>query len=321
MSEVGTILEQWRESGVKWVRFELPDMHGNSRSKTIPIQHAGSYAETGLNMYGGAAVLDTRSDVVGGTLYNEERGYGDQLLFPDPDTAALVPWADDTARLICDPSWQDGSVPTASPRHVYRRALERARSMGFEPLTGSEFEFYLLDGETRAPLFEGYHIFNTVRNDWVPTIRRILEEMPQIGVDIITSNSEYAGSQWEINFSPGRGPARARTASLFKNGEGDRQAGRIPGDVHVEAVRRRRGERLPQAPLPAAVRGWLERVQRRRRPGRVLRGRPPLHRRAAAPREVDRRADRADGELPASQAPPHVQPDEHLVGNRRTARR
>src|SRR6476660_5900449 len=111
VSEVGTILEQWRESGVKWVRFELPDMHGNSRSKTIPIQHAGSYAETGLNMYGGAAVLDTRSDVVGGTLYNEERGYGDQLLFPDPDTAALVPWADHTARLICDPSWQDGSAP------------------------------------------------------------------------------------------------------------------------------------------------------------------------------------------------------------------
>ncbi len=218
MGEVGTILEQWRESGVKWVRFELPDMHGNSRSKTIPIQHAGSYSETGLNMYGGAAVLDTRSDVVGGTLYNEERGYGDQLLFPDPDTAALVPWADHTARLICDPSWQDGSAPTASPRHVYRRALERARSMGFEPLTGSEFEFYLLDGETHAPLFEGYHIFNTVRNDWVPTIRRILEEMPQIGVDIITSNSEYAGSQWEINFSPGRGLHGPDTAFTFKNG-------------------------------------------------------------------------------------------------------
>ena len=88
MSEVATILEQWRESGVRWVRFELPDMHGISRSKTIPIQHAGSYAETGLNMYGGTAVLDTRSDVVGGTLYHEERGYGDQLLFPDPHGGA-----------------------------------------------------------------------------------------------------------------------------------------------------------------------------------------------------------------------------------------
>jgi glutamine synthetase len=218
VSEVATILEQWREAGVKWVRFELPDMHGISRSKTIPIQHAGAYAETGLNMYGGTAVLDTRSDVVGGTLYNEERGYGDQLLFPDADTAALVPWADRTARFICDPSWQDGSVPSASPRHVFRRALDRARSMGFEPLTGSEFEFYLLEAESHEPLFSGYHIFNTVRNDWVPTIRRVLDEMPQIGVDIITSNCEYAGSQWEINFSPGRGLRGPDDAFTFKNG-------------------------------------------------------------------------------------------------------
>ena len=29
-------------------------------------------------MYGGASVLDSRSDVVGGTLYNEERQYGEQ---------------------------------------------------------------------------------------------------------------------------------------------------------------------------------------------------------------------------------------------------
>ncbi len=53
--------------------------------------------------------------------------------------------------------------------------------MGFEPLMGSEFEFYLLTGDTHEPLFSGYHIFNTLRNDYVPTIRRILDEMPQVG--------------------------------------------------------------------------------------------------------------------------------------------
>ena len=42
--------------------------------------------------------------------------------------------------------------------------------------------------------------------------------MPQIGVDIITSNSEYAGSQWEINFSPGLGLRGPDTAFTFKNG-------------------------------------------------------------------------------------------------------
>ena len=218
MSAVNDILEGWETQGIRFVRFELPDMHGISRSKTIPIAHAGDYAERGLNMYGGASVLDSRSDVVPGTLYNEERGYGDQLLFPDADSAAVLPWIEGTARLICDARWYDGTPLAATPRHVFRLALEKARSMGFEPMMGSEFEFYLLTGDTHEPLFDGHHIFNTLRNDFVPTIRRIVDEMPQVGVDIITANCEYAGSQWEINFAPGRGLSAPDQAFTFKNG-------------------------------------------------------------------------------------------------------
>jgi glutamine synthetase len=120
--------------------------------------------------------------------------------------------------LICDARWYDGSPLAATPRHVFRRALDKARSMGFEPVMGSEWEFYLLTGDTHEPLFSGYHIFNTQRNDFVPTIRRIVEEMPRAGVDIITANCEYAGSQWEINFAPGRGLAGPDVAFTFKNG-------------------------------------------------------------------------------------------------------
>jgi len=218
MSDVREILGGWQSDGIGFVRFELPDMHGISRSKTIPIAHAFDYAERGLNMYGGASVLDTRSDVVPGTLYHDKKGYSDQLLFPDPDSAAVIPWMDRTARFICDAQWYDGTPLAATPRSVFRRALEKARAMGFDTLMGSEFEFYLLTGDTHEPLFDGYHIFNTVRNDYVPTIRRIIEEMPKVGVDIITANCEYAGSQWEINFAPGRGLAGPDDAFTFKNG-------------------------------------------------------------------------------------------------------
>ena len=109
MDSVDDILEGWQKDGIRWVRFELPDIHGTSRSKSVPIRHAFGYAERGLNMYGGTSVLDSRSDVVGGTLYNEERKYADQLLFPDADTASVVPWADRTARFICDATWYDGA--------------------------------------------------------------------------------------------------------------------------------------------------------------------------------------------------------------------
>ena len=218
MSDVSQVLDGWRKDGIAFVRFELPDMHGISRSKTIPIAHAADYAQRGLNMYGGTSVLDSRSDVVPGTLYHEEHGYGDQLLFPDPDSAAVLPWVDRTARMVCDAQWHDGTPLAATPRHVFRQALEKARSMGFDTLMGSEWEFYLLTADTHRQLFDGYQIFNTLRNDYVPTIRRIVDEMPQAGVDIITANCEYAGSQWEINFAPGRGLAGPDIAFTFKNG-------------------------------------------------------------------------------------------------------
>jgi glutamine synthetase len=212
------VVEGWRARDVRYVRFELPDMHGISRSKLIPISHALDYAAEGLNMYGGTGVLDSRSDVVGGTLYNEEVGYGDQRLRPDPDTAALVPWADATGRFICDSAWDDGRPLAALPRHVFRRVLDRCREMGYEPVTGFEPEFYLLDEATRTQLFGGYHIFNTTRNTYVPFIQSLLDNMSAFGVDIITANCEYAGSQWEINFSPGRGLAGPDRAFTFKNG-------------------------------------------------------------------------------------------------------
>lgn len=218
MGDVSMALDEWTEAGVKWVRFELPDMHGLSRGKTVPIEHAADYSDRGLNLYGGASVLDTADEVVSGTLYNEEVKYADQLLHPDADTAAIVPWLDRTARLICDSSWYDGTPLQATPRQVFRRALDTAHSMGFEPLMGSEFEFYLLDRATEQPLFPDHHIFNPVRNDWVPTVGRILEEMPKIGVSIITSNCEYAASQWEINFAPGAGLDGPDKGYTFKNG-------------------------------------------------------------------------------------------------------
>jgi glutamine synthetase len=215
---VEQVLARWREQGIRNVRFELPDMHGTSRSKIVPIEHADRYAHKGLNMYGGTAVLDSRSDVVSGTLYNEEVAYADQLLRPDPSTAAVVPWAEATARLICDGFWADGRPLAAAPRHVFRRVLERCREIGYEPLIGIEYEFYLLDPETRSPLFSGYHIFNTVRNTWVPVVERIVADMREYGIDIITANCEYAGSQWEINYRPATGMAGPDQAFSFKNG-------------------------------------------------------------------------------------------------------
>ena len=48
------------------------------------------------------------------------------------------------------------------------------------------------------------------QNTWVPLIERIVEDMRAFGVDVITANCEYAGSQWEIVYGPAAGMALSR---------------------------------------------------------------------------------------------------------------
>ncbi len=212
------LLARWESDGINNVLFELPDMHGTARSKIIPLNKVRGFAEKGLNMYGGALALDSSSFVVSGTKYNEEVNYADQVLKPDLSTAAIVPWMNKTARLICDTYWADGTPLHAAPRHVLRKAVAELDKLGYQAVVGLEYEFYVFDPTTMKPIFDGLHIFNTMRNTSTPLAERIVELMPQIGIDIITANVEYGPGQYEINYGPHDALRAGDLGFTFKNG-------------------------------------------------------------------------------------------------------
>jgi glutamine synthetase len=206
-----------RADGVEFVRFELPDLHGISRSKLIPIDAVEGYARKGLNMYGGILGLDTASSVVSGTGLNEEISYADSKLFPDFATLRRVPWKANTAKVICDVAFDDRSPIKAAPRYVLGNLVEEAGRLGYDVMMSHEYEFYLLDRTTHAPLFGGVHIFNTTRNQYLGAVDAILKNLIGIGIDLITHNCEYAPSQYEINYGPAVGLAAADKAFTFRN--------------------------------------------------------------------------------------------------------
>ena len=210
-------VETLNDQGIQYVRFEMPDLHGVSRSKVVPIDKVEGYTRKGLNFYGGTLALDTASMVVSGAGLHEERNYRDHMIIPDLETVAPVPWLDRTAKVICDPQWSPDDPLTVAPRYVLKSLLEKAAEMGFNVMMGHEFEFYLLHGETQEPLFGGLHIFNNTRNQYVPELDQLLDYLRGSGIDVITSNCEYAPSQFEINFGPGVGLRGADKAFTFKN--------------------------------------------------------------------------------------------------------
>src|SRR4051794_16211752 len=87
---------------VDFVRFEQSDTHGIARSKIVPANHVRHYAESGLNFVLGTLSFDVQFGVAFGTGYLEEVGFGDARIRPDLSTYRVLPWADRTARLLCE---------------------------------------------------------------------------------------------------------------------------------------------------------------------------------------------------------------------------
>lgn len=215
-----TVVErQIAADGIEFVRFEQTDTHGISRSKTIPTSHVRDFAEHGLNFLLGQLGFDVQAGVAPGTGYLEELGFPDSRIRPDPSTYQVLPWADKTARLLCEPYYTDGRPAMAAPRTVARKLLDELEGMGYRLYSGFEYEFYLVRREDREPPFPGIQIFATLRNSFDEAlVYQILRSMSAVGVDIITSNAEYGPGQMEINFAPSAGIKAADDAFTFKNG-------------------------------------------------------------------------------------------------------
>jgi glutamine synthetase len=210
-------VEKVKSQGFEFLRFELPDMAGLSRGKTIPVNHIAGYLKSGLNLYGGTVALDSYSIPVRDSGYNEEMNYQDCVMVADQDTLTPVPWLEKTGRVICDTMWYDGRVQLASPRMLLKKMLSVADSLGFKVMMGHEYEFYVVDAATRKPIFGGQPIFATARTHQVPAIDDLIRVLQAQGIDIITYNVEHGPGQVEINYSAQVGVAAADTAFVFKN--------------------------------------------------------------------------------------------------------
>jgi glutamine synthetase len=207
------------EAGIEFIRFEQSDTHGISRSKTVPVRHFRRFAEKGLNFLLGQLGFDVQAGVAPGTGYLEELGFPDSRLKPDLDTFQILPWADRTARVLCEPHYLNEQPALAGPRLVAKKLLAELENMGYQLYSGYEYEFYLVDAATRQPPFPGIQIFATLRNNFNESlVYQILRGMMAVGVDIITANAEYGPGQMEINFAPAWGIAAADNAFTFKNG-------------------------------------------------------------------------------------------------------
>ena len=142
-------VDQLRQRGVDTVIIAGADTHGIMRGKRVAIAELERAAQHGIALCEviWALPVDELEPVqrpAGYAGFFPRDGYPDMLAFPDLETARIVPWHERTALVLCDFASGDGSAISLSPRAVLRSVVERARSMGYEPIVGVELELYLL---------------------------------------------------------------------------------------------------------------------------------------------------------------------------------
>lgn len=158
-----------------------------------------------------------------------ELGYGDMLARADWDTIRILPWVPRTALVICDLFDVDSGAPIeVSPRQILRRQVERAESLGYTPMVGSEIEFFVFRDsyeeafakgyrnlQNHSPWMQDYHVLQTTFDEYlIGEMRRGLEAA---GVPVEFSKGEAGRGQHEINLDYAPAVEMADRNHVYKN--------------------------------------------------------------------------------------------------------
>jgi len=208
-------IENWlKEHKITEVECLVPDMTGNARGKFIP---AKKFLKEDSRLPEGILAQTVTGEF--SDNYWELLGTidGDMLLEPDPSTARIVPWANETTgQIIHDCHTKDGKPHPFSTRAVLKHILELYREEGLQPVIAPEMEFYLVEKNTnpdmalKPPLGrsgrpetarQSYSI--DAANEFEPFVEDMYAYGEAMGLDIDTLIHESGAAQLEVNFIHG----------------------------------------------------------------------------------------------------------------------
>jgi glutamine synthetase len=229
-----------KKDKLELVRFSFADQHGVLRGKTVLAADAPAMMRSGVTMTTTLLAKDTAHKTVypvftagGGFDMAEMQGAGDFVMVADPQTFRVLPWAPQTGWLLCDIYFTSGKPVPFSTRQIFRQALGRLATAGYDFLAGLEVEFHLfkLTNPRLAPqdatwppqapevtlLNQGHQYLTETRFDQIDTaLEPIRRGIVALGMPLRSLEIELGPSQCEFTFRPQLGLAAADTMILFR---------------------------------------------------------------------------------------------------------
>ncbi|MEJ2024967.1 MAG: glutamine synthetase, partial [Deltaproteobacteria bacterium] len=214
------ILERMKEAGVDTLRIDFSDMYGVNRGKIVPANRLDAVLEEGINCAKPTFSLDLAYNIPPGTGTADEVNYEDMTIVPDPDTFAIVPYQEGTARFIGD-IYAKGEPFPYSPRWLLKRVMGLYQEKGLEPIAAGELEFFVFSKEEQT--FDYYcdkpsNVYTTgPRVDPAGLLRDLQNALLKMGMDVLYSNHEFFQAQFEINWRHCNVLKMADQTFTFKN--------------------------------------------------------------------------------------------------------
>ncbi len=182
-----------KEKNIKFIRLWFTDILGQVKSFAITSSELENAMTNGMGFDG--------SSITGYQDIEES----DMIAMPDPNTFQILPWRPSeipVARMICDILTPDKKPYVGDPRYVLKRALERAKDMGYDHFyVGPELEyFYFKKDEGEPEVLDKGGYFDLTTLDEASDLRRdTVLALERMGIQVEYSHHEVGHSQHEID--------------------------------------------------------------------------------------------------------------------------
>lgn len=236
------VLAEIRRRGIETVRFSFVDQHGSLRSKSIAAAEVAGALKNGVGFPSSLLAKDTSNKTVfpvfaepgAGLGVPELEGAADALMFADPATWRVLPWAQKTGWLLCDLRFGNGKPVPFDTRGLLKQALKQLSGAGYGYVAGLEIEFHifrLLDprlrpedaGQPGSPpevglLTTGYQLLSEARYDQLePALEILRANLAGLGLPLRSFECEFGPSQVEVTLGAQEGLAAADAMILFRS--------------------------------------------------------------------------------------------------------
>ena len=183
-----------QERGIRFIRLWFTDILGQLKSFAINAEELDDAFEGGMGFDG--------SSITGFNAIEES----DMIAMPDPTTFNVLPWRPEengggVARMFADVLTPEREPYEGDPRHVLRRAVQRANEMGFDDFfVGPELEYFLFrDSKSTEPLDLGGYFDLTTLDAGSDVRRDTVLALEKLGIQVEYSHHEVGPSQHEID--------------------------------------------------------------------------------------------------------------------------